>query len=350
MVGRMDIARTCCHACATVSEGFNGAAASWERIAGTWTEAGGLLETVHANAVILYPAGGPDEWYGNFECEIRRPNRLPKSAHRFVFGWTDADNYWYVEFQATGGFGSAETRTITISRVVDGAGSALAAKTLEGESAAFDRLVICLQSGVVQARGGPLAGDEYLFVQAAVDAGGGRFGLGSGAFVHGNPVEFDNFVLDYKTGESDEVCEQCPNGICCEGYAIPETLSVTLTGFPAPYNVWNAGYLVPIRGYRTLINRDACWWRVENVLANPNPAYPPKLSRIEVMRSNESSHVEIRLRYEWLFGPGPVEFVGVADWNPDDPWDVSPCKNKWATPTRFSGAAEGGQASVSGNL
>lgn len=343
---------TCCAIeCLVEDDIFSaGGLTPWTEQSGTWTETGGLMTTLSPNGVLLYTS--LTNWNTNWRVTVSAGTTDAFSEHRIIFGWVDSNNYWYVMYK-TVGTGPTEEVYLELWKVESGSATDLASIMKVGSdfvsnsAPIWQTVSICYHSGMLFVHGGANPSTD-LFLQVAATPPQGTFGLGSGAIDGSNEVRFTEWRLDYNVG-GPGVCVDCPDNICCDGYGIPETVTISLDDFPAPfYEHWNDDYVVPIRGVIGSPNDydDGCMWEVVFALPDPIPSGEFTLWYIRVERL--TSTTQIRVTLGWVTPTSNGSDVATVTYDPGESWTTSPCHDQWDEPIAFSGGPSPGNVTIEG--
>jgi hypothetical protein len=317
----------CCGQCVSVTYPLAGLS-GW-----TWQAGSSFFDDY---AILLRTDLPP--WTHNFSISVESTGSGGFSTDgnglRVFFGWQDSSNYWYATTIFHGGIPPV---TVKLVQVVAGS-----------EVTKIEELCrwhqrphwwICYQNGILTLadRRAPAENSEWYSIAATIARG--RIGIGSTVdTIHVAEVEYI-----YNTG-MEKICDECLNGLCCEGYALPESVSIVIAGLPAPYDAWNGGYVIPKSSF---IHETSCIWRKANALSTiPVADFISQSNTITVSRVRTVGvlRAQVLIEYQQLTGGGlggPVLTIITLGSSPhptlSGPWTVSPCHDQWSTPFNLVG-------------
>lgn len=368
---------------------FTGPAAGWITDSGLWftDSIDRCAATLDSNAAMLYtpmpPATLPmGDWVSNFRVAgtfgslmTTRSGNIANSG-RLIFGRTSVGNFWFVDLThtstvpgvhpITGAPGFSRTYTITLGKMEDNTTTTIKQSQRVLFAVATSLFLpplgieVCYQGGWITAQIAwekASVNNELIFtwaLQHQETPPQGLFGVGSQQNPT-NPVSWK--ALTITINQHPPVCYECVNGYCCDGYKVPETVTLTLANFTGPNAVWNGSYpLIPFvddrETYSSSITapslKEYCVWRDDFRLANPlPPPYVINYSRIEIARGPINPITGVRktavaLKME-LVPLASLFFRAERDIPTSDPFTVSPCHDQWKRltfPDTFGGTAD----------
>lgn len=324
---------TCCEAgCGSAIYGFSSLSA-WTQQAGTWTSSGGNATTTDNNAILLLTDS--PTWQSNFKLYIQSATSALNL--KLYFGWEDSSNYWYAEVLG-GGFGGSTTMKIV--EVVASTPTTHLSVTLGGTSGFSSQWWVCYQNGFLSVHSGSFTQKWYL-IEATVPSGQIGFGSSDTSCSVGQ-------VQYYWATSPSSVCRQCVNGQCCDGYDVPDSISVVLADLPSPYDVWNGAYeLTKVGADDGDDGTGFCEWQKLNGLADLGGGYTRNF--LTVYRIVQSIGgpliVDFALGYTKT-DTTAIDIVGDAEISGS--WTTSPCNDQWSTPFSISGTASGTVDEITG--
>ena len=215
----------CCGGCTYFSDNFStdNLATDYTLVRGTWNVTGGKLTTSSSNALLLVNIPSLST---NHRVTLNVSLAASGDGGRVVFGYTDDDNYLFLELVQ----GAASKFVATCYERVSGVETQIGVETIELTSTAGEEIPvsICVNGEVTTVTLDDL-GSDYTWRISTVNhiSAGTIIGLGTNAVASG--VSFDSLFF-YKEQTDDPICLAC--GFTCNSYCqdgtYPRTVEITL--------------------------------------------------------------------------------------------------------------------------